>query len=136
MSTERSGTQTLGHLHNHTFLSLRVMEYNREKSSENDGALENQKYYRNGLFYHRKRPNCVLGFSAGAFLGWTSQPGNTDVNIMEQTPCFRKHEKCWKKRCVSGFTPWGISQFWGHSPKLIQKDGHLLSILRIYIFTR
>lgn len=135
MSTEHPRTRTLGYLHNHTFLSLAGIEANREKNSKNDGALENPKCYRNVLFYHHKHPNCTLGFSTGAFPGWTSQPRNTDVNIMEQTPCFRKYEKCLRKMHVPGFTSWGSAHFWGPCTKLIQKDRHLLSICA-YVFTR
>lgn len=116
------------------FSALQGLKLTGRKSSKNDGALKNPKCYRN-VFYHHRHPNCTLGFSTGAFLGWTCQPRNTDVNIMAQTPCFRKHEKCLKKMHVPGFTSWGSAQFWGPCTKLIQKDGHLLSICA-YVFTR
>lgn len=36
-------------------------------------------------------------FPTGAFLAWASLHRNTDVNLMEQTPCLRKREKKWLK---------------------------------------
>lgn len=53
-------------------------------------------------------------FPTGAFLAWASLHRNTDVNLMEQTPCARKREKKMAENfSVLGFVSWRVPNFLG-----------------------